>query len=168
MKFNDHRNFKTFIVTTPIIGLCDIIDTGKSICPTLMVLILYAVMFRLTSMRRKSLKKIHVIFLIVAGFHPSFAVAADLPAATSATPQQELPRWTGFYLGYNRGFGGGTINNGVIAYPLGSSAGVVGQSGNRSSGFIAGGQIGYNYQFANNFILGVESDLQWSDIKSSQ
>ena len=133
-----------------------------------MVLILYAVTFRLTSMRRKSLKKIHVIFLIVAGFHPSFAVAADLPAATSATPQQELPRWTGFYLGYNRGFGGGTINNGVIAYPLGSSAGVVGQSGNRSSGFIAGGQIGYNYQFANNFILGVESDLQWSDIKSSQ
>ncbi len=98
----------------------------------------------------------------------SLAHGADLPAAPSPAPRQDTPRWTGFYLGFNRGFGGGNIDNGVIAYPLAPSAGVVGQSGNRSSGFIAGGQIGYIYQFANNFILGAETDLQWSDIKSSR
>ena len=114
------------------------------------------------------MKYFRAFLLIIVSALPSVSRGADLPATAPVVPRQEAPRWTGFYLGFNRGFGGGVINNGVIAYPLGSSAGVVGQSGNRSSGFIAGGQVGYNYQFANNFILGVESDFQWSDIKSSR
>jgi outer membrane immunogenic protein len=132
-----------------------------------MVLIRPAVIFRFNRPGRTKLKRFHAFIFLTASL-PTLAVAADLPTAPSAELRQELPRWTGFYLGFNRGFGGGIIDNGVVAYPLASSAGVLGQSSNRSSGFIAGGQIGYNYQFANNFILGVESDLQWSDIKSSQ
>jgi len=36
-----------------------------------------------------------------------------------------------------------------------------------SSGFFVGGQIGYNYQFANNIVIGFETDLQWSDISGN-
>lgn len=119
-------------------------------------------------MWRVLLKKLCFISFIAAVTAPSLANAADLSPAPVAPSQQISPRWTGFYLGFNRGFGGGVIENGMVLTPLNSSPGVLGQSSNRASGFIAGGQIGYNYQFANNFILGVESDLQWSDIKTSQ
>lgn len=114
------------------------------------------------------MNKISATLLIVATTLPSIALAADMSSLPPAEAGQETSRWTGFYLGFNRGFGGGVINNGVVAYPLASSGGVAGQSSNRSSGFIAGGQIGYSYQFANNFILGAETDFQWSDIKTSQ
>ncbi len=33
-----------------------------------------------------------------------------------------------------------------------------------ASGFIAGGQIGYNYQFQNNVVVGLEADIEWSDL----
>ena len=83
------------------------------------------------------------------------ANAADLSSASISSGQNNTQRWTGFYLGFNRGFGGGVIDNGLILSPLNATPGIVGQSSNRSSGFIAGGQVGYNYQFANNFVLGV-------------
>jgi outer membrane immunogenic protein len=34
-----------------------------------------------------------------------------------------------------------------------------------SSGFFGGGQIGYNYQFENSWVIGVEADFQWSGIE---
>jgi outer membrane immunogenic protein len=37
---------------------------------------------------------------------------------------------------------------------------------NRYGGAIAGGQIGYDYQFANQMVMGLETDLQWSGIQS--
>lgn len=119
-------------------------------------------------MRGKTLKKLLVSLLLLSITQSCAALGADLPSPPMATSPQASPRWTGFYLGFNRGFGGGTVNNGLVAYPLAAAGGVLGQSDNRTSGFIAGGQIGYIYQFANNFILGAETDLQWSDIKSSQ
>ncbi len=38
---------------------------------------------------------------------------------------------------------------------------------NNPKGFIGGGQVGYNHQFGQ-WVLGVEADLQWSDIKRDQ
>lgn len=114
------------------------------------------------------MKKLFFITLMASTAISSLAIAADLTPPPVASPQQQAPRWTGFYLGFNRGFGGGVIDNGMVLNPLSSAPGVIGQSSNRASGFIAGGQIGYNYQFANNFIVGVETDIQWSDIKTSQ
>jgi opacity protein-like surface antigen len=72
--------------------------------------------------------------------------------------------WTGVYVGANGGYGGDVTSAQInLASPiLWSST----QTNNHSGGFIAGGQIGYNYQFANNIVLGVESDMQWSDVKA--
>jgi outer membrane immunogenic protein len=72
--------------------------------------------------------------------------------------------WTGFYVGANGGYGGDVTSAQVnLASPiLWSST----QTNNHSGGFVVGGQVGYNYQFANNIVLGLESDMQWSDVKA--
>ncbi len=72
--------------------------------------------------------------------------------------------WTGFYLGANAGYGGGSFDiswPAVGRYPSG-------YANDNASGFFAGGQIGYNYQFANNVVIGIETDLQWSDVGTSR
>ncbi len=90
------------------------------------------------------------------------ALAADPPIFT----------WTGFYVGINAGgtfanrvntttgnvFGNPALGNGVV-YGVGSAElATFGLSS--STGFIGGGQIGYNYQIANSFVAGIEADFQ--------
>jgi len=86
------------------------------------------------------------------------AAAADLatkyPVKAVAVP---VFSWTGFYIGANAGYGGGS-------YSYDYAPGVVGTGDANSSGWLVGGQIGYNYQFSNNVVLGLETDLQWTDI----
>jgi outer membrane immunogenic protein len=103
------------------------------------------------------------------------ALAADL--ATRAPPPVYLPpppvfTWTGLYVGLNAG-GTWSSSNSVntTAVPLFaaptfapeltlSSALATTSVPISNSGFIGGGQIGYNYQFANNFVAGIEADIQ--------
>jgi outer membrane immunogenic protein len=82
------------------------------------------------------------------------AAAADLPSR-KGPPVYIAPAftWTGFYIGGTHGYGGG--DPGADALSLGG----------RSGGFFVGGQIGYDYQFSNNVVLGVAADLNWSGIK---
>jgi outer membrane immunogenic protein len=98
------------------------------------------------------------------------AFAADLPNTKGGlvyTPPP-LPTWTGFYIGINAGYGGNQF-----VYPFDGEAGgerfSVGGNGNAnitSSGFLVGGQIGYNYQFVDsNFVLGGEADIDWSSVR---
>lgn len=88
------------------------------------------------------------------------ALAADLarPLPVKAMPAVEpVFSWTGFYVGANGGYGGGKAQI--------DQAGSYPQSwGINASGATLGGQIGYNYQFANNVVVGAEADLQWADI----
>lgn len=91
------------------------------------------------------------------------AAAADLatkyPVKAVAVP---VFSWTGFYIGANVGYGGDSFN-----YDVNFLGVPVANLGLNSSGFFVGGQIGYNYQFANNVVLGIETDLQWSDISGT-
>jgi outer membrane immunogenic protein len=106
------------------------------------------------------------------------AFAAGAPPYVPPPP----PMWTGFYVGLNVG---GTwsdsnyiwVNSGVTAVN-GVPFGVSTATGNalvaaraaatqsaflpagNSGGFLGGGQIGYNWQFAGNFVAGVEADIQ--------
>ncbi len=102
-----------------------------------------------------------------------YAFAADLPSIKSPPVYVPPPLWTGFYVGVNAG-GAWSVNNSVDTistplFPVGlnplvppglaalATASVpVGSSG----GFIGGGQIGYNWQFSNSFVAGVEADIQ--------
>ncbi|MGI8568075.1 MAG: outer membrane protein [Methylocella sp.] len=103
------------------------------------------------------------------------AFAADLPSR--APPPVYLPpppvfTWTGLYIGLNAGYEWAASRNvetttvPVFAAPTFetelalSSALATGTAHVNPNGFIGGGQIGYNLQFANNFVVGIEADIQ--------
>jgi outer membrane immunogenic protein len=85
------------------------------------------------------------------------AAAADLPPAPA--PYYKAPyaapyyNWTGFYLGVNGGGGFGTS-----AWDSTSSFNLIGA--------LAGGTIGYNYQYGR-AVIGAEGDIDWSGMKGS-
>lgn len=117
--------------------------------------------------------------------------AADLPSRKAPPPVYvAAPMWTGFYAGLNAGYGFGLSSNATTVagfldqyhtsyfnqpgWPPLLVAGYGGlglaNSGNASmspNGFVGGGQIGYNYQWGANFVLGVEADIQGSAIRGS-
>jgi len=84
---------------------------------------------------------------------PQFAAA---PAAARAATG-----WSGFYVGLHGGFGGDKFSYPISVpfFPVAAEASL------NSSGFFGGGQIGYNYQFARSWLLGVEADLSASAIE---
>ena len=66
--------------------------------------------------------------------------------------------WTGFYGGVHVGAAAGTAN---FTDPFGSS--IFGDNVT-TPGFLAGGQIGYNWEAPNSpWVLGLEADLGWLD-----
>src|SRR5690242_2411029 len=99
-------------------------------------------------------------FLLVvcaSAFMAAPAWAADLPYKARPAPPPPFS-WTGFYVGANIG---GAWSNGAIADV------VTGANLNTdSSGFIGGGQVGFNYQF-NTFVLGLEWDIDGTTISKT-
>ena len=87
--------------------------------------------------------------------------------------------WTGFHIGANAGYGfnernDDTLDNTVISSPFscGPACGVLGfvsiaAPNLKAHGFLGGGQIGYDYQFAKSGLVGLEADIQYSEIHDS-
>ena len=104
--------------------------------------------------------------------------AADmgLPAPVKAPPPVAAPwSWTGFYIGGNVGAGWGTtetsVNVGAAAAPFlaavpATLAFQLPLSSQTVNGFLGGGQLGYNWQIGV-FVLGVEGDVEWENLKGS-
>ncbi len=96
------------------------------------------------------------------------AFAADLPSTKGepvyAPPPAPIFTWTGFYIGVNGGVGAGNVNwNDYDPYEEGYSE----NQNQTSGGFLAGGTVGFNYQFpTSNFVLGFEGDFDWSNIRA--
>ncbi len=109
------------------------------------------------------------------------ALAADLPSRKGPPmlpPPPPPPMWTGFYVGLNAGGTWANSNNiSTVAAPIavpsavnpaawGPLAGALALSassfigGGNNGGFIGGGQVGYNWQFYNSFVVGIEADIQ--------
>ena len=94
------------------------------------------------------------------------ASAADLAAKpyVKAPPPVVAPiyDWTGFYIGANGGWG---QSHGCVDFvtPAGT---VAGGCADRSGG-LAGGQIGYRWQ-TNQFVLGLEAQGDWANIKNTR
>jgi outer membrane immunogenic protein len=130
------------------------------------------------------------LLVAISSLSVGAALAADLPTRKGPPvlppPPPPPPMWTGFYLGLNAGgtwansnlqtIGVGPVavdpfwaNNGPLylagyqsnylgAFAAAASAGGVNAGNN--GGFIGGGQIGYNWQFYNSFVAGIEADIQ--------
>ena len=87
-------------------------------------------------------------------WYPTSAPAPSDPVPIAPAPPAWF--WTGFYGGVHVGAAAGTAN---FTDPFGSS--IFGDNVT-IPGFMAGGQIGYNWQVPNsNLVLGVEADASW-------
>ena len=98
------------------------------------------------------------------------ALGADLtlpvkkaPVATPLAPV--LYSWTGCYVGGQGGYGIGrskfTDPTGANFAPPGSDVTV------KTDGAIFGGQLGCDYQFDRNWVVGIEGDWAWTNLKDT-
>lgn len=89
------------------------------------------------------------------------AQSADLgrraPVYTKA-PIMQVYNWTGFYVGVNAGLGVGRDRTRVEIGAIPTAE----QSHLSPFGAIGGGQIGYNWQVNNDWLVGLEADIQAS------
>ena len=102
------------------------------------------------------------------------AQAADLPTRKEAPAPVYVPppfSWTGFYVGVNAGGLWSTGNTTVNAYfpsGIGYYSGYNGNSlGTGASGFIGGGQAGYNFQ-SGAAVFGLETDFDGTSASKSK
>ncbi len=83
------------------------------------------------------------------------AAAADFPmeapTPTPDTTYNAAPAftWTGLYLGGVVGYGWGEVDTDTTSFD--------------ADGFLGGVYTGYNYQFPNNVVLGIEGDVTYHD-----
>ena len=92
------------------------------------------------------------------------AFAADLPYAKAPQAIQSVYDWTGVYVG---AFGGGGFGNHNVNNSTGSNQAFTDFTANyTSTGGVAGGEIGYNWQ-SGNYVVGVAGDMFWSGIKGN-
>jgi outer membrane immunogenic protein len=105
-----------------------------------------------------------VAAVAVFGF-VSVAAAASQPAKArvySPPPPVTVPTWTGFYIGAHIG-GGFATSDWADTVP--ATVGLD-DANLKPSGFLGGGQIGYNYQI-NNIVLGIEGEGTWANLTNS-
>jgi len=99
------------------------------------------------------------------------ASAADMPVKAPPPMPGPVYSWTGFYLGGNFGGGWGTTSFSGTASAFFPTIGVTtpsaGSSSQRTQGILGGGQVGFNYQFANRWVAGIEADIDGAGIKGS-
>jgi len=128
------------------------------------------------------MKKLLLASTVLAGLTAA-ASAADLPRRAAPPPVfTPVPvfTWTGFYAGFNAGYGfdasssrpdtvvGVSPATGIFANTAGTQnipGSLTFSNRNNNEGFVGGGQVGYNYQFTpgSGIVVGVEADAQYAD-----
>lgn len=84
----------------------------------------------------------------------SSAFAADVVSEAPIVEQPIVFSWTGAYVGGQIGYGWGQSD---LDSDFGSTS-------FDPDGFLGGVHAGYNYQFSNNVVLGIEADVDYSDM----
>jgi len=130
--------------------------------------------------------------LLCAGAVFAALVAGPVMAADQAPRVYRRPvvvaapvwTWTGFYIGGNIGYSWGRGSTDVAGsgrtfifpgfaglfsnFPgFPANTGFAGSNTTRLNGVVGGGQIGYNFQFTPNWVLGFETDIQGSGERGS-
>ena len=88
------------------------------------------------------------------------AQAADLtyePAPVAAAP--EVFNWTGFYIGVHGGAAVGDFKYPISTNNILTEGSLNAEAKQDASGGFGGAQIGYNWQFNPNWVVGVEADI---------
>jgi outer membrane immunogenic protein len=104
------------------------------------------------------------------------AFAADMAVKAPPPAPAPVPTWTGWYAGVNVGASFGDARTDFSAAPVTLTAtpvggpgasttfpgagGLAGSDTESPSGFMGGGQIGYNWQYSHLIVVGLEADFQ--------
>ena len=83
-----------------------------------------------------------------------------MPTKAPARVMYNDVNWSGFYIGAHGGAGYDRDRIGFVGSTEGANT--------NFAGVLGGGQIGYNYQLANRFVLGLEGDVSWADLKGGR
>jgi outer membrane immunogenic protein len=116
------------------------------------------------SLRGKAGAAIAALLIGGPAFAADMAVKAALPAPAPAYS------WTGWHVGVTAGYGFGSadpslaFNNAELTVV--DSFFAPAPSTLHPHGFIGGGEIGYDYQ-SGNYLLGLETDLSYADVRGS-
>ncbi len=119
-------------------------------------------------MRRELLASVSAVALVIASasaatLFSDSAHAADL-ARKAAPPPMAPPvpvfSWTGCYVGAHVGWGWGHANHSQGSFTSGV---VTANGGVNTNGALFGGQVGCNYQFAGNWVAGIQGDFAGTD-----
>jgi len=99
------------------------------------------------------MKKLLLASIAAATFCGAPAIAADLPPKGPVYKAvAPMFSWTGFYIGAHAGYAWGTVTGTTVTQGL------------EQDGWFGGGQLGYNYQLASNWVVGIEGDIAASGI----
>ena len=113
--------------------------------------------------------------MIIAGMSMHAVHAADMPTKKAPAAPSPALTWTGLYIGFNTGYSwtaSAPLN--IATYNLydastgfgnASALGGTGTINGQLNGFLSGGQLGYNWQFSEKFIVGAEADLQGAGVR---
>jgi len=120
----------------------------------------------LTEQRKgdETMKKLSIAAIGLAALSMAAPARAADMAVKAPPPAPVVPiyNWTGFYIGANGGWG---QSHGCVDFV--TIAGTVAGGCADRSGGLAGGQIGYRWQ-TNQFVLGLEAQGDWAEIKNTR
>jgi outer membrane immunogenic protein len=116
------------------------------------------------------MKRTLAVLGVLAAASVTPALAADLSRPVyKAPPPVAAPvpyySWSGFYIGGHAGAGWAGNDDQTFSVPGVVAPIALGSS--NDAGFVGGGQIGYNWQIAPNWLIGIEGDISAADINSS-
>src|SRR5262245_16780026 len=108
------------------------------------------------------MKKLVFATALLAALAVSPAFAADLKAPAYKAPPPPPPpiyTWTGCYIGGNVGWGRSETKVSVNGFEDGSLS---------NDGIVGGGQIGCDYQFAGNWVIGIQGMFDATSLDHDQ
>ncbi|MDF2998479.1 MAG: porin [Xanthobacteraceae bacterium] len=113
-------------------------------------------------------KRLLVANILAVMMSAGAAQAADMATkmVTKAPVVAPAFSWTGFYIGAHGGYGWGRTEWSDSYDPLNPTTLQEDDAAYDTDGWLAGGQIGFNYQI-DQFVIGVEADASWADITGS-
>jgi outer membrane immunogenic protein len=108
---------------------------------------------------------------VVAGPEPLPSGKEMKQVAPAPVPECDFT-WTGFYIGVNVGYGWGNADTDFDPLPdqatFGTALAPTTLSDLNPDGIIAGGQIGFNWQWNKWLVLGAEADFQGTDMEDAE